>query len=150
MREPLTFVVERSITVEVPRERLFDVLNDDSRFLDLRPGAVAHRDVEPLENGGHACTQEFEIEDGRRITQRCRALRFDRPSCMIDDVVGSDFQATVTSTLEDLGAESLLRIRQEVALTRQVNTLRRRAIRRDAERRLDASLRRIKAVAEAT
>lgn len=69
---------------------------------------------------------------------------------MIDDVVGSDFQATVTSTLEDLGEESLLRIRQEVALTRQVNTLRRRAIRRDAERRLDASLRHIKAVAEAT
>ena len=69
---------------------------------------------------------------------------------MVDDVVGPGFHATVTSTFEDLGEKSLLRIRQQVGLTQQANTLRRRAIRRDAERRLVASLRRIKAVTEAT
>lgn len=128
-------------------EQLFDLVDDESRFLELRPGAVSHRDIERLESGGHACTQEF-VVNGRRITQTCRAVRFERPSCVVDDVIGPGVQATVSSTFEDLGGGSRLTIRQEVALTRRANVLRRRTMRRVADRQLAAALTCIKAVAE--
>ncbi len=149
MRDALTFGIERAITVDVAREQLFDVVTDDGRFFDLRPGAVAHREILPLENGGHACTQEFEV-NGRRVVQACRALRFERPSCMVDNVVGPGFSMTATTTFEDVAGKCLLRIRYEVALTQRVNALRRRATRYHADRRLIAGLARIKTVAEAT
>ena len=72
-----SFVAERSTLVGVSRERLFDLLENDGMFLELRPGAIAHRDVISLENGGHACTQDYEA-NGHRFTQTCRATRFER------------------------------------------------------------------------
>ncbi|MCA1703242.1 MAG: SRPBCC family protein [Actinobacteria bacterium] len=141
------FVVESSIWVDSKPEQLFDLINDDSRFLELRPDAVGHRDVQSLPNGGHSCTQEWDL-NARRITLTCRAVRFERPSCFVDEVDGPGFRSTVTTTVEAMTDGSRLTIRQEVVFMGRLSLLRRRAVREDASRRLVAALARMKSVAE--
>ncbi len=144
-----TITCSASTEVAVARRALFDLLNDDERFFDLRPGAVEHRDIEPLPRGGHSCTQVYEM-NGRTIELRCRTSEFQPPLRFVDEVEAPDQRATVTTTLEDLGSTTRLLIHQEVTLRKAAGMIRRRALRADAERRVAAALDAIKRVAEAT
>lgn len=136
-----------STTVGVPPRALFDLITDDDRFFDVRPGAVEHQIIERLEGGGHVCKQVYKA--GRRtVTQTSRTMEFDPPRRSVDDVEAEDYRALVTTTLDDLGLATRLTIEQEVTLRKPLGAISRRATRIVSERQIAAALRQMKHVAE--
>jgi hypothetical protein len=142
------YVAQQSATIAASRELVFDLLTDDDRFCDLRPRAVAHREIEPLPNGGHTCVQEYEAR-GRRVAQRATCVVFDRPRQFREDLIGPGYRAIGNATFEG-GDPTRVTLRQETMLVHPFGWWRWMAVRMGTEGQLAEVLARLKRVAESS
>ena len=142
-----SFTIERSIEIHVGRQQLWDLLEDEDRVFDLRPGLVEHEVISTHEAGGHDCVQVYD-RNGRRSVHNCRTIRHDPPGCLVGADSSDIGLATITMLLTEHNESTVLAIRNETTLQRGVNPLRRWAMRAGHDRGLRLSLRHIKFVAE--
>jgi uncharacterized protein YndB with AHSA1/START domain len=54
-------ILESSIEIRCPPAEVFEVFVNDDNFFALHPNAIGHRDITPLEGGGHSCTQVYRL-----------------------------------------------------------------------------------------
>lgn len=144
-------------TISVSAERLIgstpeaisEIYCDDARFLELHLDAVDHRDIVPLPNGGHSCTQEYEIS-GRRVVQRCTAIEYEPPYRFVDEAAREGSRARTVLTLVRNGATTDVRLELSVTALVPSSRLQRARIRRRSGARIQAALKQLESMVTAS
>jgi hypothetical protein len=123
-------------------EAIAAVYCDDSRFLELHPDAVDHRDIVPLPNGGHSCTQEYEV-GGRRVVQRCTSIEYEPPYRFVDEAVREDSRGRTVLTLARNGTDTNAVLELTVTVLVPLSRLQRARMRKQVRSQIEAALKQL-------
>jgi hypothetical protein len=148
-RATASYEVRAEREIRATAQRIFDVVDDESRFFELRPEAVAHRDIVQLPSGGHNCVQEYDF-DGRRSIQYTTNIEYSPPHRFVDETRDGDGISRVRSvvTMSPTDDGTIVRHVLEVTVLVPTNRLQRALMRRTQRQRLDAQLGRLQSMAE--
>jgi hypothetical protein len=144
-----TFSVSAERRIGATPEAIAEVYCDDSRFLELHPDAVDHRDIVPLPNGGHSCTQEYEV-GGRRVVQRCASIEYEPPNRFVDEAVREDLRGRTVLTLARNGTETDAVLELTFTILVPSSRLQRALMRKQARNRIQAALRQLDSMVATT